>query len=105
MGALQGLVDGKINTERNYANGEHIACFQAIAGDGICAFPQGMPESTTMKGSAVLPLLQALGEHGCTKCGSVPIHFVDQNGNNDPSDGILTINFVISAGCNGLCEG
>jgi len=34
-------------------------------------------------------LADALLKHGCTTCGSVPVHFVDE-GSNDPGQGILT---------------
>lgn len=39
----------------------------------------------------------------CGTCGSVPIHFVDQAGNNDARPGILTFNYVKHATCVGNC--
>ena len=50
----------------------------------------------------IRPLTDAVLEHGCSTCGSVPIHFVDQ-GSNDPGAGILTFNYVENPFCNGGC--
>lgn len=74
----------------------------------------------------IQPLADAVLEHGCSTCGSgewfwdislpchlglvglivdvmvVPIHFVDQ-GSNDPSQGILTFNYVENPFCDGEC--
>lgn len=48
----------------------------------------------------VYELLLDLINHGCRVCGSVPVDFP----NNDPSNGILTINYVKDiAGCKGVC--
>ncbi|KAI9705854.1 MAG: hypothetical protein M1836_005260 [Candelina mexicana] len=65
---------------------------------GICLFPKG----TALTLGAILPLLDAVLEHGCKTCGSVPIHYVDQ-GSNDPKDGILTFNYVKNPSCTGDC--
>jgi len=84
---------------RFYQNGEHIACVESLAGTGLCAFLQntgGVP------GSSIKTLLQDLLDHGCKKCGSVPVFFPSDN--NDGDHGILTVNEVGSTGgCNGLC--
>ncbi|KAI2626346.1 hypothetical protein GGS21DRAFT_530025 [Xylaria nigripes] len=65
-----------------------------IGTGGVCLFPQGA--SLTL--AQIRDLVDALGEHGCATCGSVPIHFVDQ-GSNDPSSGILTSNYVGNPYC------
>ncbi|KAI1828429.1 hypothetical protein F4861DRAFT_534850 [Xylaria intraflava] len=65
---------------------------------GVCLFPQG----ASLNLGEIRDLVDALGEHGCATCGSVPIHFVDE-GSNDPSSGILTSNYVSSPFCDGNC--
>lgn len=54
---------------------------------GVCAFPQQLSEPLSL--GKIKELADALLEHGCTTCGSVPVHFVDE-GSNDPGQGILT---------------
>ena len=67
-------------------------------------FPQ-LPDSTPgITLEAIRPMADALLEHGCGTCGSVPIHLVDQ-GNNDPGPGILTFNYVKDPYCTGDCLG
>ena len=70
----------------------------SISEGGICLFPQG--SALTLE--QIRPLTNAILEHGCGTCGSVPIHFVDQ-GSNDPGAGILTFNYVKSPFCDGNC--
>ena len=65
---------------------------------GICLFPQG----TNLTLGVIRPLVDAVLEHGCHTCGSVPIHFVDE-GSNNPDDGILTFNYVGNPDCVGEC--
>lgn len=65
---------------------------------GICLFPQRA--SLTL--GQIRPLVDAILEHKCETCGSVPIHFVDE-GSNDPSDGILTFNYVADPFCDKDC--
>lgn len=105
-----------------YNSGDHIVCIgtsvsisigasvsaeaDGISGDinlstdiqlgsgGVCLFLQGA--SLTL--GQIKPLVDALGQHGCTTCGSVPIHFVDE-GSNDPAPGILTSNYVGNPFC------
>lgn len=61
-----------------------------LCGDERCAITQGR----------IYDLLLDLINHGCKGCGSVPIDFP----NNDPSNGILTINYVSDRqGCDGVC--
>ena len=122
----QGLSDAVQQTSMDpstvYADGEHIICVTStlpitldagaegrgvsgtfgiegnISSGGICMFLQGA--SLTLE--QIRPLTEAIVAHGCKTCGSVPIHFVDQ-GSNDPSSGILTINFVEDPFCVGNC--
>ena len=65
---------------------------------GVCLFPQG----ANLTLGSIRPLVDAVLEHGCHTCGSVPIHFVDE-GSNDPKDGILTFNYVKNPDCVGQC--
>ncbi|KAJ5394693.1 hypothetical protein N7509_000246 [Penicillium cosmopolitanum] len=90
----------KIDPNRTYFNGQRIACWKAGAGDGLCAFLQG---TGGIQGSLIPELVQDLVNHGCTRCGSVPVFF--NSGDNNINDhGELTINYVLSTGgCNGLC--
>ncbi|CAF9925724.1 hypothetical protein IMSHALPRED_006768 [Imshaugia aleurites] len=74
----------------------------SIGEGGICVFAQDMASGATIDLGTVRGLTDALLEHGCSTCGSVPIHFVDE-GSNDPSDGILTFNYVANPYCIGSC--
>ncbi|KAI1088038.1 hypothetical protein F5B19DRAFT_30263 [Rostrohypoxylon terebratum] len=74
----------------------------SIKEGGICLFPQYMASGATLTLAQIRPLMDALLEHRCSTCGSVPIHFVDE-GSNDPSDGILTFNYVAAPYCVGNC--
>ncbi|KAI0100551.1 hypothetical protein GGR51DRAFT_532401, partial [Nemania sp. FL0031] len=86
-GGVEGL-EGQLTLETNASLGT----------GGVCLFPQGA--SLTL--AQIRDLVDALGDHGCTTCGSVPIHFVDE-GSNDPSSGILTSNYVGNPFCGGDC--
>jgi hypothetical protein len=105
-----------------YANGDHVICVSqsqqisidagvkldgvsggislggSIGEGGICLFPQNMASGATLSLEQIKPLTDAIIKHGCTTCGSVPIHFVDK-GSNDPKDGILTFNYVKNPYC------
>ena len=70
----------------------------SIQAGGICLFSQGASLSL----GQVRPLTDAVLEHGCSTCGSVPVHYVDQ-GSNDPSAGILTFNYVENPYCDKQC--
>lgn len=70
----------------------------SIPEGGICLFPR----KASLALGQIRPLTNAILEHGCSTCGSVPIHFVDK-GSNDPSDGILTVNDVKNPFCDGDC--
>ncbi|KAL6716701.1 hypothetical protein ACLMJK_006269 [Lecanora helva] len=74
----------------------------SIGEGGICLFPQKLADGATLDLGTIRPLTDALLEHGCTTCGSVPIHEVDQ-GSNDPKDGILTFNYVANPFCDKNC--
>ena len=74
----------------------------AIGGGGICLFPQYMADGAVLDLGSIRELNDAILEHGCGTCGSVPIHEVDE-GSNDPKDGILTFNYVGNPDCVGDC--
>jgi hypothetical protein len=78
--------------------GGSIGLTGSIGEGGICLFLQHMADGATLSLESIRPLMDAILEHGCTTCGSVPIHFVDK-GSNDPSDGILTFNYVANPFC------
>lgn len=67
--------------------------------DGICLFPQG----ATLTLEKIRPLIEALIEHGCENCGSVPIHYVDR-GSNNTHRGILAANCVSKVSCTSNCS-
>ena len=69
---------------------------------GICVFPQNMDSGATLDLGTIRGLADALLEHGCSTCGSVPIHYVD-DGSNDPNNGILTFNYVSNPYCIESC--
>ncbi|KAK5735381.1 hypothetical protein LTR17_008233 [Elasticomyces elasticus] len=58
---------------------------------GICVFPQNLESPLTL--GEIKQLADALLKHQCKSCGSIPVHYVDE-GNNDPGQGILTVNYV-----------
>lgn len=89
--------DTNLDSSTVYNSGDHIACID-FGSSGLCLFPQGA--SLTLE--QIKPLINALINHGCKRCGSVPVHFVDQ-GSNDPEPGILTFNMVKNAACSGNC--
>lgn len=82
-----------------HADPRHIACRTLNGGTGICLFLQGNVPAAGVNGSVVKARIADLNNHGCWFCGSVPL-----SGNNDPAEtGILTSNYVLHAGCNGVC--
>uniref|UniRef100_A0A914PHG1 Killer toxin Kp4 domain-containing protein n=1 Tax=Panagrolaimus davidi TaxID=227884 RepID=A0A914PHG1_9BILA len=94
-------MDGLIDNNREYKSGENIACYRAVenVAHGFCLFLQD--NSTPVKGGQIFDLINALIDHGCKGCGSIP---VDWENSNDPSvNGILTMNYVGATGCEGLC--
>ena len=48
-----------------------------IGGGGICLFPQYMADGATLTLGEIRELDDAVLEHGCGTCGSVPIHYVE----------------------------
>ncbi|KAF5550964.1 KP4 killer toxin [Fusarium mexicanum] len=87
-----------LNDNKWYYNGQHIACWQNVAGTGFCAFLQntgGLP------GKDIKRLLQERVNHGCAKCGSVPAFYSSDN--DLKSHGMLTVNYVAKPNCNGIC--
>lgn len=81
-------LESQIDPDRLYDNEEHIMC-DGVDTNSICLFPQGTESG--LLGSSIPGLINALVDHGCAVCGSVPIFFP---GSNDPSEGILTSNWV-----------
>lgn len=93
---------GPLNDTDIYLPKAHIVCLplgQSFLG-GICAFTQGSNvPATGVTGALVKTKLLELRGHGCRVCGSVPL-----GGGNDPhSQGILTVNYINSVACKGLC--
>jgi hypothetical protein len=72
-------LDGLRNVANNagdhhfFQNGEHVACLQfgGAAGGSLCAFPQGT--NGGIEGWKAKQLLGFIRDHGCTRCGSVPV--------------------------------
>lgn len=95
---------GPLSDTQVYLPGQHIACIPIIGPGpllgGICAFAQGKNvPSTGLTGAFIKGKLRELRVHGCLVCGSVPL-----GGNNDPNtQGILSVNYVRSGVCRGLC--
>ncbi|KAL7916600.1 killer toxin [Trichoderma velutinum] len=99
--SLQDIVNQSKGLDENriYRPGEHIICIEGVFGNGACAFLQG---NSAENGHFVKILLQDLLDHGCKKCGSVPVDATQ--GGNDDGNGILTVNAVgDTGGCNGIC--
>ena len=120
-----GTYSSTLPADTTYSSGEHIICVsgstpvtvggfvgKGVAGTftlggniragGICAFLQC--DNCQVELASIKPLMDALLNHGCGTCGSVPIHEVDQ-GSNDPAPGILTFNYVDKPVCTGQCIG
>jgi hypothetical protein len=75
-----------------FQNGEHVACraFGGAAGGSLCAFPQGT--NGGIEGWKAKQLLGFIRDHGCSRCGSVPVNF--PNDNDVGCAGQLTVNWV-----------
>jgi len=130
QGLRDAIWSSTLSDDTEYNSGDHVICIseslkitisagvdQAVGDDGtsvtvglsasgkigtggICVFPQGLQVPLTL--GKIKPLADALLKHGCATCGSVPVHFVDE-GSNDPSEGILTFNYVGSPYCIETC--
>ena len=83
VGLINKIPDGKI-----FGDGDHIARVRVL-GRNICAFLQHT--GTKLSAKRIKPLAAAIVRHKCKACGSVPIVYP---GSNDPSEGMLTFNFV-----------
>jgi hypothetical protein len=96
---IDAVVDGLKNNlkdDRMYSEGAQLACVKSDGGPGaICAFIQGTEgkSKTEFSGFDIKWLAQALIDHGCKDCGSIPI----LQSNDVHSDGMLTINYVSEA--------
>ncbi|KAF8588173.1 Kp4-domain-containing protein [Ramaria rubella] len=99
LSQMSSLLQG-LDRSRFFNNGEHIACIEKN-GAGICAFLQNTGGAPA---TSIPPLIDALINHGCKVCGSVPLFF--PQGDNNPADhGVLVVNFVSSTdGCDGICS-
>ena len=89
-----------LNFTRVYLPYDHIACSRTHPAGGICLFTEGdsLPEQGT-NASVIYKALEYLVDHGCTKCGSVPL-----SGDNDPNKvGWVTSNYVAWGVCHGIC--
>ncbi|GKU16525.1 unnamed protein product [Fusarium langsethiae] len=73
--------------EGNFGNGDHIACIPFAFGQ-LCAFYQNIGDRTFTKEQSVT-FLDQLRQHGCSKCGSIPV-----DPGNDVKNGQLTVNYV-----------
>ena len=89
----------------SYVAGQKIACkehslFPFIVHGYFCAFLEGQNVPTAgVHGDVLLTKMQQLIDHGCKGCGSVPL----ENGNDPTVMGKLTVNYVKSSECVGLC--
>lgn len=48
-----------------------------IGNGGICLFPQKMENGASLSLGSIRALTDEILEHGCSTCGSVPIHYVE----------------------------
>ena len=91
---------GPINDTDIWAPGKHILCLpQEISIGGICVFTQGNVAPLGITGDVTRQKLLELKQHGCRECGSVPL----SDDNNPDTSGILTVNWVTTGVCWGLC--
>ena len=90
-GKLANLLSG-VNPSRWYSNGEQIGCSGNSAAP-VCAFLQ---KSGGASGATIKQQAHYIPDHGCGKCGSVPLNY--PQGNN-VEDGELTFNFVYDYYC------
>ena len=102
-GSVPGLPGGPLNTKLRIYGGDKIACLKNAkwAVGSLCMFVQGKVPKTGVDGGIIGQRIHDLNYHGCRRCGSVPL-----SGDNDPDVmGVLTVNYVTSKGCNGICDG
>ena len=101
-GSISGLDGGPLNTSLQIYAHEDIACLKNAkwAAGSLCMFTQGNVPETGVDGATIGRRIHDLNYHGCKKCGSVPL-----SGDNNPhAMGILTVNYVTSKACNGICN-
>lgn len=101
--AVVEALKSNLQDDREYSAGSQLACVESSGGPGaICAFLQETEdkEKTSFSGFDIKWLAQALIDHGCKDCGSIPVLQSDDV----HSDGMLTINFVGSASSPGGFE-
>ncbi|MCJ1452474.1 hypothetical protein MMC28_002817 [Mycoblastus sanguinarius] len=99
---LKGFPGGPIDPEHIYYSGQTIACMTTSAWfrGSICVFLQGNVPEAGVNGSIVMTRVHDLYNAACGVCGSVPL-----SGNNNPDEqGWLTVNYVSSKICNGVCN-
>lgn len=94
-----GVVEGSIATLTNnvcslpgffkYAPGQRITYYCDRFAGGLAVFTQNT--SSNLSARNACSLLKRLQNHGCKKCGSIPLAFP---GSNDVSKGQLTVNYV-----------
>ncbi len=84
-----------------YFRDERIICAQNALLGSICLFLQGgAVPAAGVPGFVVKARLRDLLRHGCLFCGSVPV-----SGDNRPgAAGVLTSNYVLEKGCQGVCD-
>ncbi|KAL7809321.1 killer toxin Kp4/SMK [Trichoderma aethiopicum] len=93
---LLGTVLGQVKAmdqSKTFSDGEHIACAESsvsIGDPSLCLFYQKTGRTFTV--AQTIWYVQALMDHGCTACGSIPV----DDGNN-VDNGELTANMVTNA--------
>lgn len=93
LSTLVDLVKG-VDDNRWYDNGEQIACeWEDFLSGALCVFWQ---KSNGNTGAESKQYIQALADHGCGRCGSIPYGYP---GSNDINNGELTVNWVTSDCC------
>ena len=93
-------------SRRVWSVNTHIACEFAFDRHSVwplpgywCLFAQGNVPWGVVDGPLVERKVQQLLDHGCRRCGSVPLR-----DDNNPADGILTMNYVVASDCIGVCK-
>lgn len=92
-----------IDDNRWYNDGEQIACEWADFYSGsVCVFWQ---KSNGNSGRETKTYINALADHGCGLCGSIPYGYP---GTNDVNNGVLTVNWAthdcLGNGGTGACS-
>ncbi|KAL9595568.1 MAG: hypothetical protein Q9219_006364 [cf. Caloplaca sp. 3 TL-2023] len=105
---------GPLNASALYAPPHHIICLPVDLGlgEGFCVFKQGWRggpgDGKEISGEEVRRGLGMLMEHGCRMCGSVPVGWLggmSGKGEGVEERGWLTVNYVSSGVCAGVCPG